>query len=211
MHPSRIAALFALFALVSAGSAVDPAAGSKAVTDPALPDGTDAARKQIATFKVPAGLKIELFAAEPMLGSPVAIGLDEKNRVFVAEEYRFNRGTEENRTRSFLLDDDLQIRTPAERLAMYRKHANKFDGGMDWFTKHSDQVRLLEDTKGTGKADKSTVFAGGFNAPSTASRPGSWPPTATSISPAFRTCGSSRTLGERARPTCARRCSPGSA
>ncbi|VTR95451.1 heme-binding protein : Membrane-bound dehydrogenase domain protein OS=Pirellula staleyi (strain ATCC 27377 / DSM 6068 / ICPB 4128) GN=Psta_0686 PE=4 SV=1: GSDH: HEAT_2: Cytochrom_C [Gemmata massiliana] len=165
MHPSRIAALFALFALVSVGSAIDPATGSKAVTEPALPDGTDTARKQIATFKVPAGLKVELFAAEPMLASPVAIGLDEKNRVFVAEEYRFNRGTEENRTRSFLLDDDLQIRTPEDRLAMYRKHANKFDGGMDWFTKHSDQIRLLEDTKGTGKADKSTVFAGGFNAP----------------------------------------------
>ncbi|MCE9564206.1 MAG: HEAT repeat domain-containing protein [Planctomycetes bacterium] len=165
MHSSRIATLFALFTLASVGLAVDPAMNLKSVTEPTLPDGTDAARKQIATFKVPAGLKVELFAAEPMLASPVAIGLDEKNRVFVAEEYRFNQGTEENRTRSFLLDDDLQIRTPEERLAMYRKHAKKFDGGMDWFTKHSDQIRLLEDTKGTGKADKSTVFAGGFNNP----------------------------------------------
>jgi len=85
--------------------------------------------------------------------------------VFVAEEYRFNQGTEENRTRGFLLDDDLQIRTPEDRLAMYRKHANKFDGGMNWFTKHADQIRLLEDTKGKGVADKSTVFAGGFNHP----------------------------------------------
>lgn len=158
MH-SRAATLLALLALASAGSAGDPA------PEPALPDGTDAARKQIATFKVPAGLKVELFAAEPMLASPVAIGLDEKNRVFVAEEYRFNRGTEENRSRAFLLDDDLRIRTPEDRLAMYRKHADKFDGGMGWFTRHGDQIRLLEDTKGTGKADKSTVFAGGFNQP----------------------------------------------
>ena len=29
----------------------------------------------------------------------------------------------------------------------------------------SDQVRLLEDTTGSGKANKSTIFAGGFNHP----------------------------------------------
>jgi len=171
MHLFRSCSLLVIFALVSLGLAADTAPTPRstaipdAVVEPTLPDGTDAARKQIPTFRVPAGMKVELFAAEPMLASPVAIGLDERNRVFVAEEYRFNQGTEENRTRGFLLDDDLQIRTPEDRLAMYRKHANKFDGGMNWFTKHADQIRLLEDTKGKGVADKSTVFAGGFNHP----------------------------------------------
>ena len=56
MHSSRIATLFVLLTLVSAGVAVDPAASPKAVAEPVLPDGTDAARKQIAAFKVPAGL-----------------------------------------------------------------------------------------------------------------------------------------------------------
>jgi len=119
----------------------------------------------MAAFRHPAGLKVELWAADPLLASPVAICLDEKNRVFVAEEYRFNQGTEENRTRPFLLEDDLQIRTTDERLAMYRKWAHKFPGGMDWFSKHADQVRLLEDRKGRGFADFSSVFAGGFNDP----------------------------------------------
>lgn len=135
------------------------------LVDPDLPDGTDAAIKQIATFRVPAGLKVELFAAEPKLASPVAIGVDERNRVFVAEEYRFNRGTEENRTRPFLLEDDLQLQTTDDRLAMFRKFADKFDGGMNWFTKTADQVRLVEDTDGDGRADRSTVFATGFNEP----------------------------------------------
>ena len=130
---------------------------------PELPDGTDAATKRIATFKVPEGMKVELFAAEPKLASPVAIGLDERNRVFVAEEYRFNLGTEENRTRAFLLDDDLQIQTLDDRLKMYEKFASKFAGGMDWFRKTADQVRLVEDTDGDGKADRSTVFAPDFN------------------------------------------------
>lgn len=170
MHSFRLAALFVFLALVSA-LAVEPAPAPRPIVlpppiaEPTLPDGTDAARKQIPTFIVPKGLKVELFAAEPMLGSPVAIGLDEKNRVFVAEEYRFNAGTEENRTRDFLLNDDLQVNTLEDRLAMFRKHASKFDGGMRWFTKHGDQIRLLEDTKGRGVADKSTVFAGGFNGP----------------------------------------------
>lgn len=133
--------------------------------DPPLPDGTEAATKAIAAFRVPAGMRVELFAAEPQLASPVAICLDERGRVFVAEEYRFNRGTEENRTRPFLLDDDLQIKTVDDRLAMFRKFADKFDGGMDWFSKWSDQVRLLEDRDGDGKAERSTVFADGFNNP----------------------------------------------
>ena len=138
--------------------------------EPALPDGTAAGEKMIPTFKLPAGMKVELFAAEPKLGSPVAIGLDEKNRVFVAEEYRFNRGTQENRNNAalqtlFFLEDDLQIQTLADRLKVFEKWKHKFPGGMEWYSKHADQVRLLQDTSGDGKADQATVFAGGFNHP----------------------------------------------
>ena len=133
--------------------------------EPDLPDGTEAAQKLVTGIPRPRGLTVELFAAEPKLASPVAIGLDERGRVFVAEEHRFNRGTEENRSSSWLLDDDLQSRTLADRLAMYKKWAHKYEGGMDWFSKHADQVRVLEDTNGDGKADTSKVFAGGFNEP----------------------------------------------
>ncbi len=145
--------------------AVKPVAPAAAEREKDLPDGTTAALKQMATFRLPPGMRVDLFAAEPMLASPVAIGLDDRNRVFVAEEYRFNQGTEENRTRGFFLDDDLQLKTVADRLKMYEKHAAKFPGGMGHFTKHADQVRLLTDTTGSGKATKASVFAGGFNAP----------------------------------------------
>lgn len=128
----------------------------------ATKSNADAAR-QMSAFRLPAGLKAEVFATDPQLGSPVAIGLDEQNRVYVAEEYRFNRGTEENRTRPFLLEDDLQIKTLDERLKMFEKFKDKFEGGMAWFTKYPDQVRQLTDTDGDGRADRATVFAGGFN------------------------------------------------
>lgn len=96
--------------------------------EPTLPDGTEKALKQIAGFRYPKGLKVELFAAEPLLGSPVAISVDEKGRIFVAEEYRFSRGTEENRTRPFFLEDDLQLKSVSDRLAMFKKWQSKFDG-----------------------------------------------------------------------------------
>lgn len=128
-----------------------------------LPDGTEAARNAISGFRYPSGMKMELFAVEPQLSGPVAICLDEKGRVFVAEEYRFNRGTEENHTRPFFLEDDLQIESLDDRLAMYRKFEKEFEGGMEWFTKVSDQVRLLEDTNGDGRAEVSKIFAGKFN------------------------------------------------
>ena len=153
----------ALFALPPTGP-IPP------VAEPDLPDGTAEAEKLIPSYKLPDGMKVELFAAEPKLGSPVAIGLDEKNRVFVAEEYRFNRGTQENRNNAalqtlYFLEDDLQIQSLEDRLKVFEKWKDKFPGGMDWYSQHADQIRLLQDTTGDGKADKSTVFAGGFNAP----------------------------------------------
>lgn len=116
-------------------------------------------------FRVPEGWKIRLFADYPELSNAVAFCLDEQGRIYVAEEHRFNRGTEENRTRPFLLEDDLQLNTVEDRLAMYRKWSSKFEGGMSWFEKYSDQVRRLEDRDGDGRSDRSTIFAGGFNRP----------------------------------------------
>lgn len=149
----------------SADSSQSAAAAQLGMVDPPLPDGTEAGKAQIGGFRVPQPLVVELFAAEPQLASPVAIGLDEQNRVYVAEEFRFNRGTEENRTRPFFLEDDLQLKTTADRLVMYEKYADRFEGGMNWFRKYSDQIRCVVDTDGDGKADQSTVFLTGLNDP----------------------------------------------
>lgn len=136
-----------------------------AIAQEVLPDGSKAAELAISGFRIPDGMKMELFAAEPQVSSPVAICLDEQGRVYAAEEYRFNRGTPENRTQDFFLDDDLQIDSLEDRLALYRKFKDRFEGGMEWFTKVSDQVRILEDRDGDGRADFSKIFAGKFNEP----------------------------------------------
>ena len=67
---------------------------------------------------------------------------------------------------------------------MYKKH--KF--GQD-FEKYDEQAAAgVGLSTGDGKADKSSVFADGFNRPRTASRPACSPARATSTSPASPTC-----------------------
>ncbi len=115
-------------------------------------------------LRLPSGFSASLYAQHPLFGNPVAIDVDAHGRVLVAEQYRFNHGTEENRTSSFLLDDDLQVQTTDDRLAMFRKWSARYQGGMDWFTRYKDQIRVLSDADGDGKADHATVLAE-FNEP----------------------------------------------
>jgi len=138
-------------------SAADPE------TRPKLEAARAEAARTVAGLRLPTGFQAHVFAVEPLLGNPVAFTLDERNRVYVAESYRFNRGTEENRTRSFFLTDDLSLKTLDDRRAMYQKFADKFSGGMEYFTRYADQVRRVVDKDGDGQADESTIFAGGFN------------------------------------------------
>lgn len=154
-HVLKLSATFCILASLNAA----------ATAQEILPDGSKAAELAISAFRIPDGIEMEVFAAEPQIASPVAICIDEKGRVYAAEEYRFNRGTPENRTQDFFLEDDLQIDSLEDRLALYKKFEDRFEGGMDWFTKVSDQVRILEDRDGDGRADFSKIFADGFNEP----------------------------------------------
>ncbi len=116
-------------------------------------------------FKFDPGLRLELFAAEPMLANGVAFSPDEKGRWYVAETYRQERGVEDNRGHGNWLDDDIAARTVEDRLAMIHKFYPDPKKFAEKFTKYADRVVRLEDSDGDGKADKSTVFADGFNDP----------------------------------------------
>ena len=132
------------------------------------PDGSEAATKQMAGFRLPPGLKAELFAAEPKLMNPVAFCLDEKGRHLRGlRNFGLNRGTGREPRLKFFLDDDLQLKTVEDRLKMYEKHVKNFTGGMDYFPQvhRPGEKRMLEDTTGSGRADRSTVFANSFNDP----------------------------------------------
>lgn len=102
-------------------------------------------------------LKVTVWAAEPLMMNPVAFCFDEKGRAYVAETTRFEKGVPDTRAHMKWLDEDLAARTVDDRLKMYAKHNYK------GFEKFDDTVRMVWDSTGSGKADKSSVFASGFN------------------------------------------------
>ena len=89
------------------------------------------------TFIVRDGFEMQLLAAEPLVASPVAMEYDENGRAYVAEmrDYPY---TDKASDKPFV------ERTKDEPLG---------------------RIRLLEDTDGDGRFDKSTIFAEGLSWP----------------------------------------------
>ena len=123
---------------------------------PASAEGEQA----IGHIRVPQGLRVELWAAEPMLANPVCMRVDNRDRVYLVETFRHTSNVLDIRGHMDWLTDDLACRTVADRVALLRR---KYGPNVRTFTKDDDRVRLIEDTTGSGKADKATIYASGFN------------------------------------------------
>jgi quinoprotein glucose dehydrogenase len=138
---------------------VSPQATQEKPYEPKIAPASDEPLRAMKRIRVPAGLKIDLWAAEPLLANPVAFAFDEKGRAYVAETFRLHAGVTDNRFHDNWVDADLASWTVADRVAMYRKYLGK---NFARYAVEHDRVRLLEDTRGTGRAERSTVFADGF-------------------------------------------------
>jgi len=115
----------------------------------------------IGSFKKPAGYTCELFAAEPMVGNPVAFTIDHRGRVVVCESYRQNKGVTDNRGHDEKwVSADLAAQTVADRI---RYHREQLGDKVSEYETYDDLLRILVDTDGDFQADKATVFASGFN------------------------------------------------
>jgi quinoprotein glucose dehydrogenase len=133
------------------------------VAAPEIAPASDEARQALARMKLPPDLEIKLWAAEPMLANPVAFNFDERGRIFVAETYRYRSSVLDIRDYMWMLEDELACRTVEDRTALIRK---KFGPeGEKELAIEGEILRLLEDTTGAGVANRSTVYADGFNSP----------------------------------------------
>lgn len=113
-------------------------------------------------LQVAPGLKASLFAMEPDVTNPVGIWVDDLGRVFLAETRRYNTAALYVKQHPLWYFDDLACRKVEDRLDVARKFMGERFGVL---SEKSEVVRLLEDRTGTGRADRSVVFAEGFNSP----------------------------------------------
>ncbi len=130
----------------------------KADTAPA--DSAAAAVKGFRRAKIPAEFKADLWATEPLLANPVAFSFDGKGRMFIAETHRYRTSVLDIRHYMFMLEDDLANRNQADWERSIKKN---FPSDWQELGKESEVVRLVEDTDGDGTADKTSVYADGFN------------------------------------------------
>ena len=86
-----------------------------------------------------------------------------QGRLYVAEINRWRFGVDDIRERRMMLVEDLEIQSNADRMKMFENHYAEFPP--EHYTNKADQISLLEDTDGDGRADSSKIFAGGFNDP----------------------------------------------
>jgi quinoprotein glucose dehydrogenase len=128
---------------------------------PKVSEASEEGENAIASFKIPAGWRCELVAAEPDVANPVVFTITNDGRIFVCESFRQNDGITDNRghDREWLLAD-LAAQSVADRIAYHKKLLP--DQGASFVLK-DDRIRLLRDQDGDGTMDSSVVFADGFN------------------------------------------------
>jgi quinoprotein glucose dehydrogenase len=129
---------------------------------PKIADASPEAENSIKSFKVTPELKLRLWAAEPLLANPVAFATDEKGRWYVAETFRLHAGVSDIRAHMDWLEAELSSKDLEAFLAIL-KGDPKVDLAKN--AQNSERVQLLWDSNGAGKADRSKIFAEGFNGP----------------------------------------------
>ena len=122
-------------------------------------------------------LQRRVFAKPALVKAPVAIDVDSKGRVFVAETRRYNgRGVFDNRGKSKREEEDLRTTTLEQRRAALlrwekegeldqerKRNAGLFEDNESMLTKFSENIALLTDENGDGTADRRTIFSEGFS------------------------------------------------
>lgn len=130
---------------------------------PKIAVASDEGEKNLKRFRLPAGWKGQLFAAEPEVAHGVAFDVADDGRVFVAQTFRAWRGVPDIRGIMDWLDEDLACKSVEDRLAMMRRHLG--EKGMKDYYRNTERIQFLQDTNGDGRADVSKVFAENFATP----------------------------------------------
>jgi len=156
--------------------AAEPATASSKLSPLILP-ASDEAEKAIKTFRPATGLRVDLFAAEPLLANPVAFCFDERGRVYVVETFRRGGGMLDIEGRAgwedpaitnalgpavvadYLLNEELASKTVEESIALLKRHLGPRAASLSGMPERLQLIIPGAD----GKAERSVVFAEGFD------------------------------------------------
>jgi putative membrane-bound dehydrogenase-like protein len=141
------------------------------------PKGPLAPREELATFRVPKGFTVELVACEPDIIDPVSMAFDEDGRLYVCEMPGYPNdgvGTDPDPRRGPKITsgrikrlEDKDGDGYFETCTLYAEGLRFPTGVMPWkggvLVCNAPDLIYLEDTTGTGKADKRTVLYTGFD------------------------------------------------
>ena len=123
-----------------------------------------APREALSTFEVEGGFRIEAFAAEPDVASPVAMDFDERGRIFVVEMPGYPLDTRPT-GRVKLLEDTNDDGKP-DRSSVFADGLVLPNGVMRWkrgvIVTAAPDVLYLEDTNDDGRADVRRKLLSGF-------------------------------------------------
>jgi putative membrane-bound dehydrogenase-like protein len=115
---------------------------------PPDPDGGFSPEEAIRRMVVPPGFHVELVASEPMIRQPVAACFDERGRLWVIEYLQYP-----NPAGLKPVTVDQYLRTEYDR----------FPDPPPRGPRGADRIKILEDTDGDGRADRSTICVEGLN------------------------------------------------
>ncbi|MFT5128407.1 MAG: quinoprotein glucose dehydrogenase [Rhodothermales bacterium] len=121
----------------------------------------DPAAAQLATVKHPEDIRLSVFAHDAQLLNPVAICVDPAGKVYVAESLRQAGGVYGTASQTFWAFDDYRLDSLDQRRAMFAKYADRIP--LADYSRIGEQIRLLADRDGDGRADDSRVIVKGFN------------------------------------------------
>jgi len=129
--------------------------GQHGAPAPAWSEATEGAKR----FQLGAGLRLEVWAAEPQLSNSVAFAFDGKGRVYLAESDRWAISVFDITQKTNWLLADMAFRSVADRGTFL---TNAFATNLAFLTRESEVLRRVSDRDGDGRADHSEILARGF-------------------------------------------------
>lgn len=163
--------------VAQASSAAKPELEVRQVSD-AEAERTAKQIMQQVSMTMPEDMQATLWASEKLLGDTVALNVDDKGRIWVANTFRSNNSEFDIRGYPAWEQPSMTFKSVEDRrnflhteLAPEKSDQNKFipdrnkDGSHDWrdLAVNKEEVLLLEDTTGSGTADRAQVYLRDFN------------------------------------------------